>query len=399
MSEIETQGQKKKDVVVAKVPSPLWKIMSVVALAIAVISATMIIISAQNNQRILKQLMSQQDNMQKLQSNTQILSAQVSQQQVAIQNAISGLDQLRTSNAQDPVSPVLVEVDYLVRLANYNAQYVGDSKIVLTMLETAEQRISGLSSPQLTNIRRALVSSITAIKGIKPLDTEGVLLRLNALSDTVNSLQVVPEAKINATTNLAASTVNNQLNQTWKEKLFSSLLELKKVVVVQRLNEPVQPLISPEQHSNLVGNIQLKLGLAQWAVLHREPKVFSDALNQVKDWVGRYFVTNDMTNAVITGLTELGRLDIKPSLPDLSDTVALVDQELQSRQAQFSKSSHSDNASAPENSKESNSTDAPESNAPKEKSSNTQAPSTEPTPAAPLKSKPQNPSEPEVISS
>ncbi len=388
-----------KDVVVAKAPSPLWKIMSLVALAIAVISASMIIIGAQNYQQILKQLTLQNESVQKLQASTQALSAQASQQQVAVQNAISGLDQLRLSNAQDPVSPVLVEVDYLVRLANYNAQYVGDIKIVLTLLETAEQRISGLSSPQLADIRRVLVSNITAIKGIKALDAEGVLLRLNALSDTINSLPVIPEAKITATANPASTVADTQINQTWKEKFFASLSELKKVIVVQRLNEPVQPLLSPEQHSNLVGNIQLKLGLAQWAVLHREPKVYSDALNQAKDWIGRFFTVNEMTGAVITGLTELGKLDIKPTLPDLSDTVALVDGEIQNRQQQFSKSPRSDNSAAPAASSESGSANAPASpNAPKEKPSNS-APPGEPAPAAPLKAKPQNPSEPEVISS
>ncbi|MBX9587336.1 MAG: uroporphyrinogen-III C-methyltransferase [Gammaproteobacteria bacterium] len=380
-----------KDVVVAKAPSPLWKIMSLVALAIAVISATMIIISAQNYQQILKQLSSQSENVQRLQASTQALSAQASQQQIALHNAVSGLDQLRLANAQDPVSPVLVEVDYLVRLANYNAQYVGDVKIVLTMLETAEQRISGLSSPQLADIRRALVSNITAIKGIKALDAEGVLLRLNALSDTINSLPVMPEVKISATANPANPVTDTQLNPAWKEKLLASFSELKKVIVVQHLNEPVQPLLSPEQHSNLVGNIQLKLGLAQWAVLHREPKVYSDALNQAKDWIGRFFTANEMTGAVITGLTELGKLDIKPTLPDLSDTVALVDHEIQNRHQEFSKSSHSG---------ESSSENAPaSSNAPKEKSSNSESSPGVPAPAAPLKAKPQDPTEPEVISS
>lgn len=397
MSEIEPQEQKKKDVIVVKAPSPLWKIMSVVALAIAVISATMMIVTAQSNQQLIKQLSVQNESVQKLQMDTQVLSAQVSQQQVAVHNAVSSLDQLRISNAQDPVSPVLVEVDYLLRLANYNAQYVGDIKIVTTLLETAEKRISGLSSPQLSDIRRALVTNITAYKGLKPIDAEGVLLRLNALSETINSLPVLPEAKISATINPANQAVSTQNNPAWKEKLFSSLSELKKVIVVQRLNEPVQPLLSPEQHSNLIGNIQLKLGLAQWAVLHQEPKVYNDALNQAKDWVGRYFTANDMSGAVITGLTELAKLEIKPSMPDLSDTVALVDQEIQSRQQHFSKSSGSENAAGHGPSSEPNTTD--EQNTSKEKSLISPSSPKEPTPALPPKAKPQNPTEPEVISS
>lgn len=398
MSETETQGQKRKDVVVAKGSSPLWKIMSIIALAIAVISAVMMIVSTENNQQIQNQLTLQGENVQRMQASAQAMSVQVAQQQVAMQNTISGLDQLRMSNAQDPVTPVLVEVDYLLKLANYNAQYVGDIKTVLALLEIAEQRISGLSSPQLVNVRRALVANITALKGIKPLDVEGILLRLNALSDAIISLPVLPEAKVSAVTN-SVNAPDSQTNQTWQDKLYDSLSELKKVIVVQRLNEPVQPLLSPEQHSNLVGNIQLKLEMAQWAVLHREPKVYSDALNHAKDWVGHYFAVNDMASAVITGLAELATVDVKPSLPDLSGTLALVDQEIKTRREQLSKRSPDENIAIPSTSAESVPSSAPTTNEPKEKSPEIQTPTAGPAPAAPLKVKPQNQSEPEVISS
>jgi uncharacterized protein HemX len=229
----------------------------------------------------------------------------------------------------------------------------------------------------------------------------------------VVTLPIVRESKLVEATKPNETSTTMKADNTWKEKLMACLSEIKKVVVVQHLSEPVVPLMAADQHTNLVGNIQLKLALAQWAVLHREPKIYSGALAQAKDWIGRYFTANEMTNAVITGLSELDKMDIKPSLPDLADTVALVDQAMQEHQQQVAKSSGvsgptASSAPQPESTpvtagasatpKVGSSTVAPSAGAAAPGAANTPA-SASPAPAAPLKSKPQNPAEPEVISS
>ena len=240
MAEIESQEPKLVATQTAKTASQpssglsgAWRILILMSLVTAVVAATLVVVDAENYQRIRQEMAVQQSNVQKLQASAQQVDAQLIQQQLSSQNLLASLEQLRLSTNKDPISPVLVEVDYLARLAHYNAQYSGDTKTVLALLEAAERRVSSLSSPQLADVRGALVSSITALKGVKAVDIEGVMLRLNALSSTVADLPVVRQATLTpVASKVDETTTTPEVARTWKEKLQSSLALMKNVVVL-----------------------------------------------------------------------------------------------------------------------------------------------------------------------
>jgi uroporphyrin-3 C-methyltransferase len=406
MSGDETQEQKQAEPLVAKAPttglSPLWTTVILSALVVAFVAAIMVILAAENAQRLSKEVLAQSKTLQTLQDNQQRLDGQLSQHQQSLHAAMASLEQLRLATDKDHAGSVLVEVDYLVRLAQYNAQYVGDAKIALALLETAEQRVSSLSSPQLADVRAALVGDITTLKGVKPVDAEGLMLRLNALSDSIVELpivmQVMPEKATESAEGAAAPLAANN----WKEKLLSSAESLKKVVVIRHLAEPVMPLIAPDQHSNLVGNIQLKLSLAQWALVHREPKIYNVAIMQAKEWVQRYFQANDMTHAVIAGLDELAKVDIKPVLPDLAPTVVVTNNAMEAHQHTVAPAAAVGVPSSEQSAVPEGSSGAVVPGRSKSGSAGSATPGSSvgpPAPGTPPKVKPENSPEPEVISS
>lgn len=438
MSDVESQDQKQLEQGEEKKSSPrtpghasLW-MATTIALVIALIAAIMVVVGAQNDQRIGRDVAAQGKDWQKIQQRQQQFDEQLAQQQQSLHGVMASVEQQHLSGNKDQTGAVLAEVNYLVRLAYYNAQYQGDPKIVLALLETAERRLSALASPQWVEVRTALVNDITAIKGVKAVDIEGVSLRLNALSDAIAELTVMEPVALTSTKTVEetqASTAGN----TWKDKLFSSLDALKKVVVVRHLAEPIQPLIAPDQQANLVNNIQSKLMLAQWALLHRTPKIYSASLSQAKVWLGRYFMGSEAMRGVVTGLDELEKIDINPALPDLSATVGIIDRAMQTHQASEGatlpsnavppgnspssgnpsggSSSPSDASSSPSNTPSpgspSSPSDAPSSGS--SPSSNTPSsepqpapvlvPSSAPSPATPPKAKLEQSAEPLVISS
>lgn len=375
-----------------------WRILILMGVLVAMGAAILVVVNTQNTLRLQEELNNQRGAAQQLHNFRQQAEAQLNQQQAAIQSVLSGLEQLRSSTNKDPLSPILVEVDYLARLANYNAQYEGNAKVVLALLEAAERRVSSVTSPQLAEVRGALVSNITALKGIKPVDVEGVLLRLNVLSQTVSDLPVVRQAALVP----AATKVVEEKEQVavgksdWKEKLMANLSSLKKVVVVQRLSDPVKPLMSPEQHINLIENIQLKLAVAEWAVLHHESAIYTAALAQAKDWVSHNFSDSDMTRAMVTGLTELEKIEVKPALPDLGSLVTVVDQAMQAHQQSVGIAAGAVPSPVP-------GLDAPtaggSANKTPSSSKNNASPQESPAQSSPAKEKPENTTEPEAISS
>ena len=104
---------------------------------------------------------------------------------------------------------------------------------------------------------------------------------------------------------------------------------LKEVVVVRHIEQPVAPLLPPQQQVYLTQNIQLQLSCAQWALLHQQQQVYQQCLAQANGWIAQYFVQSaPATQSVLAALTELRKVDAKPALPDLSQTLEQIRNQL-----------------------------------------------------------------------
>ncbi len=412
MSDVEMQEQKEVEPTEDKSSSScssgttlLWMV-AVAALVVAVGSAVLLVRSTQNEQRVSREVVAQNALWLKAQENQQHMAEQFAQQQSSLQNLLVTVEQQRLASNKDQTGAVLAEVNYLVRLADYNARYRGDAKVVLAMLETAEQRMSTLTTPISAEVRAALVADITTLKAVPSVDVEGIMLRLNALSDVVAELSIIVPGP--STTNQSAELLSSAGANGWRDKLYSILESLKKVVVVRHLSEPVKPLLAPEQQSHLVANIQAKLSLAQWALLHHAAKTYTAAITQAEEWVGHYFTESDAARAVIIGLKELEKIDIKPAMPDLSATISLLDRVIQNHKPYETGQMSGEAAGAitpsspaqrsPQSATPEAATSPPQpSQTPVPSQSLT--PGLSPAPATPPRLKPRNPAEPEVISS
>lgn len=301
------------------------------ALAALVVSggvATLMIHDRATLNKTAEDLSAQSAQIDKIQSTQQLTASSLKEQAERLSTVGDNLEHLKTLVHQDQESWVLSEVDYLVRLANYNLQYVGDGVVAKKLLEAADQRIETLGNPKLSEIRATITNNIMQLGGDNAVDVEKILERLNQLSANIPNLHILAQATLpesKATPVAAASSEP----QNWQDKLKRSLDALHTVVTIRHLAEPPKPLITPDQQLNLIENIQLQLSIAQWAVLHHKQQVYSSALAQAKTWISTYFRKEDLSSAVITGLTELEHTRMNPNLPDLSPTVVAVHEVIQ----------------------------------------------------------------------
>lgn len=266
---------------------------------------------------------------EKIQSTQQLTTSSMKEQTERLAVLGDNFEQLKTLVHQDQESWILAEVDYLVRLANYNVQYVGDGVVAKKLLEAADQRIETLANPKLSEVRATITNNIMQLGGNNSVDVEKLLERLNQLSASVVDLHIISKAIPAAADTASAATPSQNTAQDWKEKLKSSLDALRTVVTVRHLSELPKPLITPEQHANLIENVQLKLSMAQWAVLHRKQALYLSSLEQAKTWLNTYFRKDDLSSAVINGITELEQAKVAPNLPDLGATVIAVHEQIQ----------------------------------------------------------------------
>ena len=329
---------------------PLW-FLTLLALALAVALALW---SWQqwNNQQAIQQSLAnlQQDTRQledrygdrgsqqsdRLQSLEQKLSAQreliATQQRQIDHNA----RELLEAGNRTRTDWLLAEAEYLLRIANQRLMIEKDIRGALSALEAADEVLTESDDIGVYPVRQQLAREILALKGLSGVDRTGLYLKLEAAIDSIH--QLTDQALINdqapgfiaddSKSSAEAGDDSNILLQAWEE--FKATL--MQVVVVRRLDEPVKPLLSPDQSAYARLNLQLMLEEAEMAVLRGNQPLFERALSKARSTLANWY---DDSNPRVVGLTEtlneLADKNVDPSLPDISKSLDLLKERLAGR--------------------------------------------------------------------
>jgi uroporphyrin-3 C-methyltransferase len=116
---------------------------------------------------------------------------------------------------------------------------------------------------------------------------------------------------------------------TYSEKIMRSLLS---IVRIRHHDQPVEPLLPPEQEVYLRQNLQLVLVQSQLGLLQSQQQTYASNLDRAVAWVNQYCDTED--SFVKSWLEEAGtlmRVDIAPELPDISGSLRTVEKLIDQR--------------------------------------------------------------------
>ncbi|MCB1827114.1 MAG: uroporphyrinogen-III C-methyltransferase, partial [Coxiellaceae bacterium] len=105
----------------------------------------------------------------------------------------------------------------------------------------------------------------------------------------------------------------------------NSLATLKHAVVIRRVDQPIQPLLTPLQHHYLIENIQLQLNLAAWAVINRNEKIYNRVLSQAEKQIAEQLKQSDATMALLSGIAALKTIDVAPQVPTVDGSLRAVE--------------------------------------------------------------------------
>ncbi len=299
-------------------------VIAVLSLIIALAGIAAFVLTWQRLSNVQEKMALRNSDLQREQVQMQ---ASLAQQQQGLSSTQANLQQVIQLSQRKSQDWVLAEAEYLVRLAAFNLTFENNIAVARKLLETADQRIQTLADPSLSDIRQALANNITALNSIQIPDLTGLVTRLNAISQEVGKLPVTPSQPTNA--GAASATTPTSTQPMWRRILSGISDTLKDMVVIRTHQKPMKPLLPPEQQVYLVQNIQVQLSLAQWAALHQQPDIYKQTLQQAIDWISQYFAQNAAaTENAISTLKNLQSWDIKPTVPDLSDTIKMIDDAL-----------------------------------------------------------------------
>ncbi|WP_455365238.1 uroporphyrinogen-III C-methyltransferase, partial [Kaarinaea lacus] len=88
---------------------------------------------------------------------------------------------------------------------------------------------------------------------------------------------------------------------------------------VQRTDQPIAPLLPPEEKHYLVNNLGLKIELARMALMKNDTELFRQNLSDIEKWTKTYFDVEDSSvDQLLSTLQSLKQVDLDPPLPDIS---------------------------------------------------------------------------------
>lgn len=273
---------------------------------------------------------------QRLQSLEQTLNAQrelIARQQRQIDH---NARELLEAGNRTRTDWLLAEAEYLLRIANQRLMIEKDIRGALSALQAADEVLNESDDIGVYPVRQQLAREILALKGITGVDRTGLYLQLEAAIDSIH--QLTDQALISerapgfinrdSDSNNDADSAPGPLSEAWNAAKDT----LKQVVVVRRMDEPVKPLLSPDQSAYARLNLQLMLEEAEMAVLRGNQPLFERALNKARTTIENWYDnTNPRVSAISDTLAELADRNVDPDLPDISQSLDLLKQRLAGR--------------------------------------------------------------------
>jgi len=106
--------------------------------------------------------------------------------------------------------------------------------------------------------------------------------------------------------------------------IWSSVSELFRV---REHDKAVGPMLPPERVWFLKENMRLQLAAARLALLRGDREAYRQALVTATRWLREWFDSSDQAVAAMTtGLEELAAVNIRPQLPDISESLRVLRQ-------------------------------------------------------------------------
>ncbi|MFP3873750.1 MAG: uroporphyrinogen-III C-methyltransferase [Thiohalophilus sp.] len=276
-------------------------------------------LAAEREQRISRL----QDNLASLQQELSANNEQQGEQLTALRERQSNLDnaleKLLASRSHLRNDWLLTEAEYLLKLANHRLLLERDVETAIVALQSADARLREVADPGLLTIRKRIAADISDLRSVPQPDLAGLSFNLSSLSGDVSRLPLAtpdPQSKNRQGEQPAADKVD-----TWQELPAAIWRDIRSLVVIRQHDEPIQPLLAPEQRFFLTQNLQLQLEQARLALLSGQTRVYQERLQQARQWLETYFDTeHNATRQAIEQLRDLAEQKIHPQLPDISDT-------------------------------------------------------------------------------
>jgi uroporphyrin-3 C-methyltransferase len=214
---------------------------------------------------------------------------------------------------------LLAEAEHYMRIANAQLGLAGDVGVAETALGLADDSLRELNDPRLTPVRKLLADEISSLKAVPRPDTEGIVLTLGSLADSLDTLRLkssTPEA-FRAVPEKPAAPLTG-----FDRALAATRAALASLISVRRVDDPVSPLLSEAEHTVLIRSLDLELQLARLAIMRGDAGMYRRSVEAANERLRENFdMASADVQAAVESLTELSSARLPEELPDISGSL------------------------------------------------------------------------------
>ncbi|MFU9137532.1 uroporphyrinogen-III C-methyltransferase [Erwinia tasmaniensis] len=269
---------------------------------------------------------------QQLTTQTAALDA-ARQQQAVMSKQLDELKQkVATISGNDAHTWLLAQADYLVKLAGRKLWSDRDVTTAAALLKSADSSLADMNDPSLIEVRRALTQDISSLSSVSQVDYDGIILKLNQLSNGVDNLRLADNDNDDTPMDADSGELTSSLRE-WRQNLVKSWHNfMDDFITVRRRDTTAEPLLAPNQDIYLRENIRSRLLIAAQAVPRHQDEIYKQSIDTVSAWVRAWFDTSDpATKAFLSQLDDLSQQSISMDLPESLQSQPMLDKLMQTR--------------------------------------------------------------------
>ncbi len=254
-------------------------------------------------------------------------------QQAALTKQLDEMQQkVAMISGTDAKTWLLAQADFLVKLAGRKLWSDQDVTTAAALLKSADASLADMNDPSLINARQAITTDIAALSGVAQVDYDGILLKVNQLSNQIDNLRLDDNNDDDSPMDSDSSELSSSISE-WRVNLQKSWQNfMDSFITVRRRDETAVPLLAPNQDIYLRENIRSRLLVAAQAVPRHQEETYKQALDNVSSWVRAYYDTDDAnTKAFLEDLDKLSQQSIIMNVPEALQSQPLLEKLMQTR--------------------------------------------------------------------
>ncbi len=218
---------------------------------------------------------------------------------------------------------LVAEAEYYMQIANAQLQLAGNPQLATLALGMADERITQLADPALTEVRRAISNELAALEIMDKPDIEGITLTLASLARVVDSLPLRQIIESEAGGGEEIDPDLSGIDRAWASVKGA----VSGLVKVTGPDQTAIPLLTPDAVYFLRTNLALQLQAARLALLRGEQAVFQQSLDDAAAWLEQYFDADSaQVGSALETLDEIRGGMFAITTPDISQSLRLLRQ-------------------------------------------------------------------------